>query len=752
MGTAVGVGVDPAGAIERVRVDQGAQLSNAERPMVQAPPSFKILRTLGVGGQGQVYLAIHTSTPQGFVGASVRCPVALKVLEKEQLVHSETRKKLAREISIISRLNHPGACPLVLPAFQDESRFYVPMPYFPGGCLSSHLGGGARFSEQRAVWAVLFPLMDAVAFCHSRGIIHRDIKSENLLVKLDGQSQVGLRASLPHHRRQDSGGRFDVREKGNGAEKSLKARTPMGGRTQGGSGKLSQIVGVVLTDFGLAVDTTCGQRPKTPVGTLDCMSPEMLCACSDPEERALCPSLEWGEGIHCACPSYSHKPSRQSAQVDIWAIGVLTYELITGRSPFEYRGKRGQAPPGSAAAAAAWFKERTEVRSRILTMDASELHFPSYVTAEARDFIVGALHKDPTKRSDLWTLLHHPWIVRHVVSREMDERTKPWLACKGGVSARVSDFSRAGSIDEVRSCWPLAQHKSAAGAEMMADGRVRGGQNFAGLRKGPAGPTPAAHLGPDLVRPVPMRLAPSSVEAYSNGHAATGHPSRAQEGANIAQTSPRHHDMGKESTIPSELDLDIISSALESAQLEPARKRMHDNAGRTRDTRGAKEAHAEDMAKSKVASLAVRAGGEGDTDESVRNGKSREGSVDGKHSGRFSSRDDVQENSDGSGLDNSLSGGKRCLAELELMGLGGTANSTRTSRPPAVRAGRRAARASGITHDVSLRGQEEAITILRNVPSITKMSDEVSEGSTESKKGKKGKGMWHKAMKMMGAV
>ena len=83
MGTAVGVGVDPAGAIERVRVDQGAQFSNAERPMVQAPPSFKILRTLGVGGQGQVYLAIHTSTPQGFVGASVRCPVALKVLEKQ---------------------------------------------------------------------------------------------------------------------------------------------------------------------------------------------------------------------------------------------------------------------------------------------------------------------------------------------------------------------------------------------------------------------------------------------------------------------------------------------------------------------------------------------------------------------------------------------------------------------------------------------------------------------------------------------
>ena len=728
---------------------------------LQAPPSFKILRTLGAGGQGQVFLAIHTSSPQGFLGASVRCPVALKVLEKERLVHNETRKKLAREISIISKLNHPGACSLVLPAFQDESRFYVPMPYFPGGCLSSHLGGGARFSERRAVWAILFPLMDAVAFCHSRGIIHRDIKSENLLVKLDpqqGQSS-GVRATQGRHARAQSAGRVDVIVNGNAAgQGSPRARTPMGGMTKGGSGKLSQIVGVVLTDFGLAVDTSCGQRPKSPVGTLDCMSPEMLCACRDPEARAQCSSLEWAEGMHCACPSYLREPSPQSAQVDVWAIGVLAYELITGRSPFEYRGKRGQAPAGSVDAVAAWCRERTEVRHRILTSESGDLHFPPYVTAGARDFICGALCKDAAQRSDLWTLLHHPWIVQYVKGRDMDEQSKPWLACLSGVSARggVRALEGAASWHASTRLHPSTV-KTVELADVDADRRVRGGQKFAGFAQSTE-PPPGGHFGPGVLRPLPVRHAPQPVEVYSNGYSA-GRSADVEPAGGAAETpGPQSHYV-EGRWRPSEAELDSISSALEGARLEPARKRMHDNEGRTRDTRGAEEARAEDMVKSSIASLALRAGGKDDTDSSVRNGKSREGSVHGERSTRrFSAQWDdglgEREHSDSSGLDSSLSGGKRCLAELELMGLGGNPDGGPASRPPLANSGRKAGRASGIAHDVSLRGRQEAITILRNVPSVSSFMDEGkagAEGSDEVKRGKKGKGMWHKAMKMMGA-
>ena len=128
---------------------------------------------------------------------------------------------------------------------------------------------------------------------------------------------------------------------------------------------------VKMGDFGLAIDAA-EERPVTRLGTLDYMAPEVL-VCPDKTSPR--------ENKHRSDVAYTSK-------VDVWAIGVMTYELLVGAAPFDR-------------------STRPATYDHIL---GGEPEFPATMSKAARSFVKAALCKSPAKRACVKELLDHPWL------------------------------------------------------------------------------------------------------------------------------------------------------------------------------------------------------------------------------------------------------------------------------------------------------------------------------------------------------
>ncbi|KAJ5946256.1 hypothetical protein N7454_003095 [Penicillium verhagenii] len=122
---------------------------------------------------------------------------------------------------------------------------------------------------------------------------------------------------------------------------------------------------IKISDFGWSVHAPNNRR-QTMCGTLDYLPPEMLK--SGPQENY-----------------YSEK-------VDLWSLGVLTYEFLVGEAPFE---------------------DTPAMTQRRITR--ADMSVPSFVSPEAKDLIKRLLVLDPEKRIPLDEIQNHPWIVKHCV-------------------------------------------------------------------------------------------------------------------------------------------------------------------------------------------------------------------------------------------------------------------------------------------------------------------------------------------------
>ena len=254
--------------------------------------AFEIIRLLGAGGMGEVYRARDTRLDR---------EVALKVLPAETLTDETARARLLHEARLASKLNHPHVC-TIHEVGEAEGQLYVAMELVDGEPLSAILAAGALPVER--VLRYGRQVADALAHAHERGIIHRDLKSANVLITTDGRAKV--------------------------------------------------------LDFGLAkrvageewaTATTVGQPAFTAAGviagTLAYMAPEQL----------------------------RGKPA--DARSDIWALGIVLYELAAGTQPF--RGLTG-----------------FEVSSAIL--DHAPPPLPPAVPASLAAVIERCLAKEPGQR------------------------------------------------------------------------------------------------------------------------------------------------------------------------------------------------------------------------------------------------------------------------------------------------------------------------------------------------------------------
>ncbi len=138
---------------------------------------YRVLRLLGTGGMGEVYLALDTKLER---------EVALKVLP-EAFADSPRLARFEREARAVAALNHPNIVTLHAIEEADGVAFLV-LELVEGETLRQRIPPTGFELEELLRLAV--PLVDAVASAHARGVIHRDLKPDNVMVTWDGHLKV----------------------------------------------------------------------------------------------------------------------------------------------------------------------------------------------------------------------------------------------------------------------------------------------------------------------------------------------------------------------------------------------------------------------------------------------------------------------------------------------------------------------------------------------------------------------------------
>lgn len=210
-------------------------------------PGYRVMRLLGRGGMSFVYLGVQESLDR---------QVAIKVIRPDALKDEVSKMRFEKEARTIAKLQHPCIVGIHEVGRTEQGLLFYVMPYLAKG----HLGERRITGDQERITAVLHALLWALDYAHLRGMVHRDVKAENVL--------------------------FDNADR------------------------------PVLTDFGIALNKRERSRitgTGFAVGSGDYMAPEQA----------------RGESV--------------DGRADLYALGVLTYELLTGDLPYKHDDPLGLA-------------------------------------------------------------------------------------------------------------------------------------------------------------------------------------------------------------------------------------------------------------------------------------------------------------------------------------------------------------------------------------------------------------------------
>src|SRR6266550_643424 len=144
---------------------------------------YEIRSKIGAGGMGEVYLAQDTKLDR---------KVALKILPAEVAAHPDRMKRFVQEAKAASALNHPNII-TIYEIDETESGHFIATEFIDGETLRE------RESNAPLKWTesldIASQIAGALSAAHAAGIVHRDVKPENVMVRRDG-GQLTLRSAL----------------------------------------------------------------------------------------------------------------------------------------------------------------------------------------------------------------------------------------------------------------------------------------------------------------------------------------------------------------------------------------------------------------------------------------------------------------------------------------------------------------------------------------------------------------------------
>ncbi|KAL5976694.1 Serine/threonine-protein kinase d6pkl1 [Asimina triloba] len=328
---------------------------------------FRLLKKLGFGDIGSVYMADF----RGGGGGGGGCLFAMKVMDKESLA---ARKKLGRartEREILSLLDHPFL-PTLYSHFETDKFSCLLMEFCSGGDLHTlrQRQPGKHFSEQAARFYASEVLL-ALEYLHMMGVVYRDLKPENVLVREDGHIMLSD---------------FDLSLRccvNPTLVKSNAFRTDASGKISSSSSCIEPACRLPL----VCVEPSCLQPScftprlfsrKARTMRSECFSPTQMH--SFPEllaEPTTARSMSF-VGTHEYLAPEIIKGDGHGSAVDWWTYGVFLYELLYGKTPFKGNGNR----------------------ATLFNVVGQPLKFPESpsVSSAAKDLIRGLLVKDPQQR------------------------------------------------------------------------------------------------------------------------------------------------------------------------------------------------------------------------------------------------------------------------------------------------------------------------------------------------------------------
>ncbi|HEV8240416.1 MAG TPA: serine/threonine-protein kinase [Thermoanaerobaculia bacterium] len=168
----------PASLLERA--PYGLEPMDDAEPLPERIGPYNVLREIGRGGMGRVYLAEQRG--DGFARR-----VAVKRLDQWKASPASARR-FRDEVTFLASLEHPGIARFLDGGRAADGSAYLALEYIEGADLLAHAAGRGLSVEARL--RLFLEVLDAVAFAHARHIVHRDLKPGNVLVGADGHPKL----------------------------------------------------------------------------------------------------------------------------------------------------------------------------------------------------------------------------------------------------------------------------------------------------------------------------------------------------------------------------------------------------------------------------------------------------------------------------------------------------------------------------------------------------------------------------------
>lgn len=261
-----------------------------------------------------------------------------KVIKFVKIYNNDT-ERIINEVTIMGIVNHPNIIKLE-DHFRSNIYYCLILPYTHHQSLLWFLRQYYRDGIPEDIAAIfMYQMLNAVNYLHELDIVHRDIKPDNFLIFDSSSNNTNTNIT-------------NINE--NYQQNRNEIRLP---RT------FTNFPKVVLTDFGFSTKIISGQKLDKPIGTAEYSAPEI------------------------------HNNQKYDKSVDIWALGVSLFVMITGRFPF----------PDRKA-----FKDEFKMRVRNGRLNSRPL---MYKSADVQDLIKKMCQLNPEKRITAKDALNHPWIL-----------------------------------------------------------------------------------------------------------------------------------------------------------------------------------------------------------------------------------------------------------------------------------------------------------------------------------------------------